>query len=486
MGTSDCMPREKLKRPYGRKSQSTEDDPRDGVVRSSEEASVMEADAKGRPRTIDETLANLKREEPVSQSKPYDVSKQSVWDAYKRVKANQGASGVDEMTIQKLEENLEDNLYKLWNRMSSGSYFPPPVRLVEIPKKDGGKRPLGIPTVLDRIAQTVVKEILEEKLEPLFHPDSFGYRPKKSGLQALDKTRSRCWQYGWVVDLDIKSFFDNLDHDLLMKAVRCHVDLKWILLYIERWLKAPAQEENGTLRVRCKGTPQGGVISPLLANLFLHYAFDLWMSRNYPGCPFERYADDIVVHCQSQEQAQRIKEAVETRLRECRLELHPTKTKIVYCKDSNRKEKHSHRSFDFQGYTFQPRVARSYKGSYFISFSPAISRRSAKKIRQVIRSWGLQRRSDKTLHELADDINPALRGWINYYGHYRRSGLYPVFRALDIRLVRWAMCKYKRLHRNTQKAWQWYQRIKFHNSTLFAHWAMLKSKNYSAGLRRAV
>lgn len=409
----------------------------------------------------------------MDQSRPFGIPKQYVWEAYKRVKANQGASGVDQMSIQKLEENLKDNLYKLWNRMSSGSYFPPPVRLVEIPKKDGSKRPLGIPTVLDRIAQTVVKRILEEKLEPLFHPDSFGYRPKKSSLHAVAKARNRCWQYDWVVDLDIKDFFGSLNHDLLMKAMRSNVDSKWILLYVERWLKAPIQQENGTLRNRGQGTPQGGVVSPLLANLFLHYAFDLWMIRNYPESPFERYADDIVAHCTSKEQAQRIMEAAEARLKECRLELHPTKTKIVYCRDSNRRERYSNQSFDFQGYTFQPRVARSYKGRRFISFSPAISREAAKRIRQAIRSWGLQRKTGKSLQELAEEVNPVLRGWINYYGCYRRSNLYPVFRALDIRIVRWAMSKYKRLRRNREKVWQWFHTVKRHNAAVFAHWSLL-------------
>ena len=411
----------------------------------------------------------------MEEGKPFGIPKRYVWEAYKRVKANQGASGVDQMSIQKLEEHLEDNLYKLWNRMSSGSYLPPPVRLVEIPKKDGGKRALGIPTVLDRIAQTVVKGILEEKLERLFHPDSFGYRPKKSGLEAVGKARSRCWQYAWVVDLDIRGFFDNLDHDLLMKAVRCHFDSKWILLYIERWLKAPLQTEDGSQRDRGKGTPQGGVVSPVLANLFLHYAFDRWMSRNHPECPFERYADDIVVHCAGKEEAQRIKGEVEARLRECRLELHPAKTKIIYCRDSNRKERHPNQSFDFQGYTFQPRVARSHNGKCFMSFSPSVSREAAKKIRRTIRSWGLQRKTEKSLQELAEAVNPILRGWINYYGHYRRSSLYPVFRALDIRIVRWAMDKYKRLRRNRQKAWRWMNTVKRYNPTVFAHW-MLPSR----------
>jgi RNA-directed DNA polymerase len=264
----------------------------------------------------------------VENAKPYSISKNSVWEAWKKVRANQGAAGVDAESVAEFEADLKNNLYKLWNRMSSGSYFPPPVRMVAIPKSGGGKRMLGIPTVTDRVAQMVAKVYLEPKLEPRFHPDSYAYRPGKSALDAVGKARERCWQYDWVLDLDIRGFFDNLDHDLLMRAVRAHTDCRWILLYVERWLKAPAQREDGTLVAREKGTPQGGVISPLLANLFLHYEFDEWMRRNYPHIPFERYADDIIVHCKSETQAKQRRDAIEQRLGECNLQLHPEKTRI--------------------------------------------------------------------------------------------------------------------------------------------------------------
>ncbi len=299
----------------------------------------------------------------MTKAKPFDIPKRAVWEAYKRVKANGGAAGVDEQSIAEFEEDLKNNLYKLWNRMSSGSYIPPPVRRVEIPKDNGGVRPLGIPTVTDRIAQAVVKAYLEPELEKHFHPDSYGYRPKKSGIEAVGVARARCWRYDWVLDLDIAGFFDNLDHELMMRAVRKHTDCKWALLYIERWLKAPARMTDGSLQPREKGTPQGGVISPLLANLFLHYAFDEWMRRNQPSIPFERFADDAICHCKSETQAQWLKERIEQRLAECRLELHPQKTKIVYCKDDDRRENYPNEKFDFLSYTFRPRRSKNRWGS---------------------------------------------------------------------------------------------------------------------------
>ena len=226
------------------------------------------------------------------EAKPYAISKQVVWEAYQEVKANHGAAGVDGQSIEAFETDLKGNLYKIWNRMSSGSYFPPPVRLVEIPKASGGTRPLGIPTVGDRVAQMVVKMHLEPLVEPQFHPDSYGYRPGKSALDAVATARERCWRSDWVIDLDIKGFFDNLGHELVMKAVRHHAEAPWVLLYIERWLKAPVERQDGSREERTKGSPQGSVVSPLLANLFMHYAFDLWMRRTYPDIRFERYADD--------------------------------------------------------------------------------------------------------------------------------------------------------------------------------------------------
>jgi len=289
----------------------------------------------------------------MSEAKPFCISKWEVWEAYKRVKANQGAAGVDEQSIADFERDLKGNLYKIWNRMSSGSYFPPPVRTVKIPKANGGERKLGIPTVSDRIAQQVVKSRLEPGVDPLFHPDSYGYRPGKSALDAVGQARQRCWRYDWILDLDIKGFFDNIRQDLLIRAVKKHAKEQWMVLYIERWLKAPVQEEDGQLVPREKGTPQGGVISPLLANLFLHYALDRWRAEQYPQIPFERYADDAIVHCRTEAEAQGVRAAIAARLKECKLELHPEKTKVVYCKDDDRRRTYPNEKFDFLGYTFR-------------------------------------------------------------------------------------------------------------------------------------
>ena len=357
-------------------------------------------------------------------TKSFEISKRQVLKAYKRIKANKGGAGVDGESIEQFEEELSSNLYKLWNRLASGSYFPPPVRRVEIPKGDGGMRPLGIPTVGDRIAQMVVKEALEPELEPHFHEDSYGYRPGKSAHDALAQTRKRCWRYDWVLDLDIKGFFDNIDHELLMRAVRRHTNCKWILLYVDRWLKAPVQLLDGSLQQPQKGTPQGGVISPLLANLFLHYAFDLWMKRQSPNIPFERYADDAICHCKSERQAQWLKATLERRFAEVGLMLHPQKTKIVYCKDEDRRENYSNESFDYLGYTFRPRRSKNRWGKYFINFSPAISNKAAKAIRDEAKRWRWHLRSDKHLEDLARMFNPIIRGWISYYGRFYKSALY--------------------------------------------------------------
>ncbi len=408
----------------------------------------------------------------MNQRKPFGIPKEVLWSAYKRVKQNKGSHGVDLVSIQDFERNLRDNLYKLWNRMSSGSYFPPAVRTVEIPKKKGGVRPLGIPTVADRIAQEVVKMILEPKIDPLFHPDSYGYRPKKSAIQAIGVARERCWRYNWVLDIDIKGFFDNLDHALLMKALHKHTDSKWILLYVERWLKAPAQSKDGTLTDRVKGTPQGGVISPLLANLFLHYAFDEWMRKHYPQTPFERYADDIIIHCEDEEEAVKLKAAVEQRLGHCKLELNLQKTKIVYCKDKQRRWDYPNIKFDFLGYTFRPRSSKDRLGRSRINFLPAVSNDSARNMGHQMRRWRLHLRSDRSLHDLARIINPTLRGWINYYGKYYKSELYSIFNRLNLILSRWAMRKYKRLALYRRRARHWLGRIAKDQPNLFAHWQM--------------
>jgi RNA-directed DNA polymerase len=412
----------------------------------------------------------------MDQAKPFSISKQVVWEAYKEVKANQGAAGVDSESIEKFEKDLKNNLYKIWNRMSSGTYFPPPVRTVAIPKKDGGQRRLGIPTVGDRIAQTVVKKYLEPEVEPHFHPDSYGYRPGKSALAAVGAARERCWRYNWVIDLDIRGFFDNLDHALVMRAVGKYTQSRWILLYVERWLKAPIKLEDGTLVEREKGTPQGGVASPLLANIFLHLAFDEWMRSKHPEAPFERYADDIVVHCKREEQAQQLLKAIEKRLAQCRLELHPEKTKIVYCKDDDRRETYANEKFDFLGYTFRARRSKNRWGKYFINFSPAVSNKAAKKMRQEMRRWRLNLRSDKSIDDLARMWNPVIRGWIQYYGRYYRSALNPVFRHLNVYLVRWARRRYKRLSRHRRRAEYWLGQIAVRDPRLFAHWHMLATK----------
>ena len=295
-------------------------------------------------------------------AKPYEISKFEVLRAWGMVKANKGAAGVDGETIEQFESDLKDNLYKLWNRLSSGSYFPPPVKTVAIPKKDGGERRLGIPTVMDRIAQMVAKLYFEPEVEPHFHADSYGYRPGKSAHQALEITRRRCWRYDWVLEFDIKGLFDNIDHDLLMKAVRKHTDNRWLLLYIERWLKAPIMQSDGSIVIRDKGVPQGGVISPVLSNLFLHYAFDTWMVREFPHLPICRYADDGLAHSTSEAEAEHVRAELAARLQSCGLEMHPKKTKIVYCKDDDRRGNFPVTSFDFLGYTFRPRRSKNRHG----------------------------------------------------------------------------------------------------------------------------
>lgn len=404
------------------------------------------------------------------QLKPFCISKHAVLEAWKRVKANRGAAGIDEESIEDFERKLKDNLYRLWNRMSSGSYLPPAVRTVKIPKAGGGERKLGIPTVADRVAQMVVKRQLEPKLDPLFHADSYGYRPTKSAPEAVGRARQRCWRYDWVLDLDIKGFFDNIPHDLMMRAVRKHAPEAWVVLYVERWLKAPAQDEQGHQTPRDKGTPQGGVISPLLANLFLHYAMDQWMVRQHPGIPFERYADDAILHCRSREEAERVRDALIGRLAECGLELNLQKTKVVYCKDEDRRGSHEHEKFTFLGYEFRPRRAKNYRGAYFISFLPAVSPKATRKIREEFRGWKLHLRSDKSLSDLARMFNSILRGWVQYYGHYYRSELHPLFRPLDRILVRWACRKYKKLRGHRRRATHWLRRISVREPKLWAHW----------------
>jgi RNA-directed DNA polymerase len=412
--------------------------------------------------------------EPKLQDKPFQVAKTAVWEAYVRVKANKGAAGVDEQSIAAFEADRDQNLYKIWNRMSSGCYFPPPVKAVEIPKAGGtGVRLLGVPTVADRIAQTVVKMYLEPKVEPIFHPDSYGYRPGKSALGAVGACRVRCWRADWVIDLDIRAFFDTVPWGLVLKAVAHHTDQKWILLYVQRWLKAPLQRQDGTLVARDRGTPQGSAISPLLANVFMHYAFDAWMVREFPSIRFERYCDDAVVHCRSERQARQVRDAIAARLAQVGLELHPDKTRIVYCKDADRPGSFEHEKFTFLGYEFRPRLAKNRQGKHFVSFLPAVSTDAKKAMATEIRSWGLGRRSDKSLDDLARMFNSIVQGWINYYGCFYKSELLYFLRRLNNHLVRWATRKYhKRLRNKERRAMAWLAEIARRSPRLFAHWRL--------------
>jgi RNA-directed DNA polymerase len=403
--------------------------------------------------------------------KPFVISKRMVWEAWRRVKDNGGAEGVDEESIEEFERDLKGNLYKLWNRMSSGSYMPPPVRAVEIPKKSGGPRMLGVPTVADRVAQTVAYLYLEPEVEPVFHQDSYGYRPRRSAHDALRVCRERCWKYDWALDLDLKSFFDSLDHSLVLRAVAHHTNLRWILLYVERWLKAPLQLEDGTLKARDRGSPQGSAISPVLANIFLHYALDMWLVREFPDVPFERYADDVILHCKRRTQAQLVCNAIIKRLATVGLELNLDKTRIVYCKDSNRKGSHEREQFTFLSYTFRPRRARNRKGELYVNFLPAVSADAAKRMRHRIKRWRLHLRSGMALAELAHEINSTVRGWIGYYGRFYRSELIHTLKLINDYLMRWAMRKFKRLRARTTRSRMFLQRIAEREPELFVHWA---------------
>jgi RNA-directed DNA polymerase len=404
--------------------------------------------------------------------KPFRISKQEVWDAWLKVKGNKGAPGADGQSIEAFEADLKSNLYKVWNRMSSGAYFPPPVMAVEIPKPHGGgTRVLGVPCVADRIAQTVAAARLEAVVEPLFHPDSYGYRPRRGALDAVAACRERCW----VIDLDIRKFFDSVPWDLIVKAVQAHADhdTRWIVLYVKRWLAAPLQLPDGTLQERDRGTPQGSAISPVLANLFMHYAFDLWLEREFPVVEFERYADDAVVHCVSEYQARKVLAKLHERMSEVGLELHPDKTRIVYCKDGRRHGSSEHESFTFLGYTFRPRRARRKDGVQFTSFTPAISRDALKKISAEVRSWRLHRHMEMTPADIARWINPKIRGWVTYYGAFGRSELYFLLRRVNTYLTRWLMKKYKR-YGTWKKAARAWSDVAETQPRYFAHWEWVK------------
>ena len=408
-----------------------------------------------------------------SAEKPFVISKWEVQEAYETVKANGGAPGVDGCSIEDFEADLRGNLYKIWNRMSSGSYFPPPVRAVEIPKASGGVRVLGVPTVADRVAQTVVARRLEGKVEPIFHPDSYGYRPARSALDAVGVCRARCWKRDWVLDMDIQAFFDSVDHDLLLRAVERHTDQPWVVLYVKRWLVAPLQHPDGRLADRHRGTPQGSAVSPVLANLFMHYAFDAWIAREYPTVQFERYVDDAVVHCVSERQAQQLWAAIADRLGSVGLRLHPDKTKIVYCRDQKRRRVYGCTSFTFLGFTFRPRPARDRRGTIFTNFGPAISKDALTRISREVRRWRLHRRTRLTFQDLTRWVNPIVRGWMQYYGAFNRAALYPLLQRINTYLVRWLQKKYKRL-RGFKKAHAGWGRLTTLWPNLFVHWKWVR------------
>ena len=407
-----------------------------------------------------------------NETKSIPISHQMVCEAYKKVRANKGSAGIDAISMDEFDANRSQYLYKLWNRMASGSYFPPPVKEVEIPKKDGKMRKLGIPTISDRVGQMVVKMYLEPRLEKVFSPNSFGYRPNKSAHQALQQVRENCWKTDWVIDLDIKGFFDNIDHNKLMLAVEKHVPEKWVQLYIKRWLEMPALTKSGKLiQKQGKGTPQGGVISPLLANLFLHYAFDKWLENTDKTIHYARYADDVIVHCKSEVQAKQMLKAIRERMKTVGLELHPQKTKIVYCRDYRRKGNYPINKFEFLGYSFQPRTTTPKKSNrLFLGFDCAISISSRKRIAEKLRTLKIESLSFKSIVGIAQYLNPMIRGWVNYYGKFRASELTKVFRLLSNRLVRWARKRYKRYKTSIRKAFKWLQRIREQFPYLFHHW----------------
>ena len=443
---------------------------RGGTVRSSDEASVMEVERRDciihlKPK------ANSSSEEELKESeKSYPITKMMVWQAYKQVKANKGGAGIDGVTLEKFDIDLKGNLYKIWNRMASGSYFPPPVRRHGIPKKQGGTRYLGIPTVSDRIAQQVVKAYIEPNLDHCFHEDSFGYRPNKSAIQAISKARVRCWQYNYAVEFDIKGAFDNIDHELLLKSIHHHIKDKWVITYLKRWLAAPTDTDGAIAINQGVGVPQGGIVSPILMNLFMHYAFDQWMVRTNPDLPFERYADDALVHCPNKFRAESLLNEISARLKECHLEMHPLKSKVIYCKDSKRRGDYTSTSFTFLGFDFRPREVRSKWGQNFIGFTPAVSNKALISMRQEIKSWRLHRQTETSLQQLADKYNPVIRGWITYYGSFNKSALYKLADYLNLRLSRWAQCKFKKLKGRKRKSKHWLGKVAHCYPKLFHHW----------------
>ncbi|MDO9490686.1 group II intron reverse transcriptase/maturase [Acetobacterium sp.] len=405
----------------------------------------------------------------MQEGKSFQISKHQILQAYKCVKANKGAGGIDGINFEEYEKDLKNNLYKLWNRMSSGSYFPKPVKGVEIPKKNGKMRLLGIPTIEDRIAQMVVRLTFEPIVEPIFYDNSFGYRPNRSAIDAVGITRERCWKMPWLIEFDIVGLFDNIDHTKMMKAVKWHTDEKWVILYIERFLKAPIVMNDGELKERSSGTPQGGVISPVLANLFMHYAFDTWISRKYPQNPWVRYADDGIIHCQSEQEAFNLLEFLKKRMLECGLEIHLDKTKIVYCRSDRYNKRYENESFDFLGYTFRRRSVKSKNGNFFNTFSPAVSKSSAQSFRDKIRKI---RKACKTssLESLAEKLNPIIRGWMNYFTKFCSREARKEIDYVNKTLVQWLKRKYKTVKKSERRAWRMLVHLANSKPKLFYHW----------------
>jgi RNA-directed DNA polymerase len=444
-----------------------------GLSRSSEEVSVMGAERRAKVIQLELPLATFidKGRDNGIETKSLPITKRMVWEAYKKVRSNKGAAGIDEETLDMYKERLSDNLYILWNRLSSGSYFPPPVLEVEIPKDDGRKRKLGIPTVSDRIAQQVVKTYLEPRFEVEFSQHSYGYRPNKDAHQAIETVRMNVREYWWAIDMDITGFFDNMSHELLMKAVDKHVEEKWAKMYITRWLEAPIEDGERNIRFRNgKGTPQGGVISPLLANLFLHYALDKWLELNYPSLKYVRYADDAIVHCHTLKQAKHLLSAIQCRMRACGLEVNEKKSKIAFCKKAGRKASYKIVNFDFLGFTFQPRPTGSKTGRMFLGFDCAISIKSRKKIAEVFRDSKFHKWTLSDITRIADEFNPKIQGWINYYGRFSKFSLMKVFRIFHHRIMQWALNRYKRFKGSFRKVCNWLYKLSRKQPNLFVHW----------------
>ena len=444
-----------------------------GLIRSSEEALVMRVERRGQVVPVEiyhQPSLNEQGMKDKRETKYQPITRRQVRRAYQAIKDNGESAGIDGMSLKAFDEEKEANLYKIWNRMASGSYFPPAVREKEIPKEGGGTRILGIPTVSDRIAQMVVKHYIEPRLERIFHEDSYGYRPKKRMHEAIEVVRKRCIEYAWVIDLDIKGFFDNMDHGLLMLCLEKHFKEKWVLMYIERWLKASIQRENGEIEERCKGTPQGGVISPLLANLFLHYVFDRWMEIYHPGVKFERYADDIIVHCRGKVEAEKLLSKIRCRMESCNLELHPEKTKIVYCKQWNRGGDHEDVSFTFLGHTFKPRKLKSKYNGFFLGYTPAISREVIKRKVREVKDVMNRHKWVSSIDDLAVILNEKTRGWIRYYGRANKWAMKPIFDSLNYRLAKWLRDRFKRFKGSLSKAFIFLRQLSRRRPDLFVHW----------------